>query len=300
MNILDNVGNTPLFELNKIYMPKRGIRLFVKAEFMNPSGSVKDRAAKAMILDGIQSGKLTRKKAILDATSGSTGIAYAMMGALLGYRVVLCVPANLSQERRMLIKAYGAEMIETDPLEGSDGACDRAKKLAEEYPEQYFYPDQYHNENNWKAHYTTTAEELWQQTEGKITHFVAGAGTSGTFMGTTKRLKELNKNIQGILMQPDSPFHGLEGIRHLASTENQGFFDKTFPDEVVEVSTENAYKMVRKLAAEEGLLVGISAAANVLAACKVAESAEDNSVIVTVLGDGGYRYLSEPVWREQQ
>lgn len=296
MNILDEIGNTPLFELKNIFNGKKNITISAKAEFLNPSGSVKDRAALAMIQEGIASGALTREKTIIDASSGSTGIAYAMIGAVLGYHVQLCLPANVSIERKKTIRAYGAEMIETDPLEGADGAYFLAKELAGKDPEKYFYPDQYNNDANWRAHYSHTAEEIWRQTGGSITHFVAGAGTSGTFVGNTRRLRELKPGIKCILMQPDSPFHGIEGIKHMASTLNPGIFDAGLADSEVEVSTEKAYEMVKTLAAKEGLFVGISAAANVLAALKVAEQAPEGSVIVTVLGDGGHRYLSEPVW----
>lgn len=298
MNILDAIGNTPLFELQSFSDLNRNIKIYAKAEYMNPSGSVKDRAAKAMILQGIEQGLLTKDKVILDATSGSTGIAYAMIGAVLRYRVTLCLPANVSMERKKIIRAYGAQIIETSPLEGVDGAYYEVQKLVKEHPETYFYPDQYNNDANWRAHYLTTAEEIWNQTDHGITHFVAGAGTSGTFVGTVRRLKELHQNIQGILMQPDSPFHGLEGVKHMASTMNPGIFDADLPDGETLVSTEEAYRMVKRLALEEGLFVGISAAANVIAATQVAQEAPENSVIVTVLGDGGSRYLSEPVWEE--
>lgn len=298
VNILDAIGNTPLFELKNIFAGRDDVSVYAKAEFLNPSGSVKDRAALAMIQEGIASGALTKEKTIIDATSGSTGIAYAMIGAVLGYHVQLCLPSNVSIERKKTILAYGAEIIETDPLEGADGAFFHARKLAEKNLDEFFYPDQYNNDANWKAHYTHTAEEIWQQTEGKITHFVAGAGTSGTFVGNTRRLRELKPEVQCILMQPDSPFHGIEGIKHMASTLNPGIFDPNLADCQVEVGTEKAYEMVKLLAEREGLFVGISAAANVVAALKVAEQAPADSVIVTVLGDGGYRYLSEPVWED--
>lgn len=296
VDILGLIGNTPLIELKKVSARGSGTRIFAKAEFLNPSGSVKDRAAKAMILDGIRRGALAKGKIILDATSGSTGIAYSMIGAALGYPVLLCMPANVSEERKRIIRAYGAGIVETDPLEGVDGAFDRAQELARQEPEKFFYPDQYNNEANWQAHFNTTGEEIWQQTNHTVTHFVAGAGTSGTFVGTTRRLKQFSAGIKGILMQPDFPFHGLEGIKHMASTMNPGIFDKNLADGEVCVSTEAAYAMTRKLAEEEGLLAGISSAANVLAAMEVAGDAPDGSVIVTVLCDGGYRYLSDPVW----
>lgn len=296
MNILDYIGNTPLIELKKISEQTNGSRIFAKAEFLNPSGSVKDRAAKAMILEGIRKGELTKGRTILDATSGSTGIAYSMIGALLGCPVVLCMPANVNSDRKKIIKAYGTKIIETDPLEGSDGAYCMAKELAGREPEKYFYPDQYNNAANWQAHFDTTGEEIWRQTNRTVTHFVAGAGTSGTFVGTVRRLKQYSPAVKGILMQPDFPFHGLEGIKHMASTINPGIFDKELADEEIPVSTEAAYQMTRKLAKEEGLLTGISSAANVLAALEVSRKAPKGSVIVTVLCDGGYRYLSDPVW----
>jgi cysteine synthase B len=294
-NILDTIGNTPLVTLRNITSSLKGVSVLVKAEFFNPSGSVKDRAAKAMILDGIKSGKLTRDKIIIDATSGNTGIAYAMIGAALGYRVTLCMPANASFERRKILHAYGAQIIDTDPLESSDGAYLAVKKLVAENPEKYFYPDQYNNENNWKAHYETTGHEILEQTNCQITHFVAGAGTSGSFMGTTKRLKAHNKDIKAIFMQPDSPFHGLEGMKHMESTIRPGFFDESVIDGRIEIGTEEAYAMTRRLAREEGLFVGVSAGANALAALRVAEKLPEGSVVVSILCDGGYRYMSEPV-----
>ncbi|MBQ1336038.1 MAG: cysteine synthase family protein [Selenomonadaceae bacterium] len=296
MNIFDAVGNTPLFKLQHVYRPERGVSVYGKGEFLNPSGSVKDRAAKAMLLDGWNSGRLKPGMEILDATSGSTGIAYAMMAAQLGCSVTLCMPANVSRERKQIVHAYGGRIIETSPLEGSEGALQIAARMAAEEPGRYFYPDQYNNEQNWRAHYETTAEEIWEQTGGAVTHFVAGTGTAGTFVGTLRRLKELNPNICGVLMQPDSPFHGLEGLRHIGTAQYTGFFDGSLADEELAVDTEAAYAMTRRLAREEGLLVGISAAANVLAAIETAKNAPDGSVIVTVLCDSGIRYLDEPVW----
>lgn len=296
MSILDAVGNTPLFEIRNVFTSERDVAIYAKGEFLNPSGSVKDRAAKAMLLEGIRSGKLNKDKTIIDATSGSTGMAYAMIGASMGYKVLLCMPANVSEERKRIIKAYGADTIETSPLEGADGAFYKAKELAETDPDIYYYPDQYNNEENWLAHYHTTAEEIWEQTDHKVTHFVAGTGTSGTFTGTSRRLKELSPDVQSIIMQPDSPFHGLEGLKHMASTMNPGIFDRTVADAEVEVATEAAYEMTKRLAREEGLFVGISSGANVLAAIQVAKTAPAGSKIVTILCDGGYRYLSEPLW----
>ena len=294
-NIIDTVGNTPLIALKNITRSLNGVQVFAKAEYFNPSGSVKDRAAKAMILDGIKSGKLTKDKIIIDATSGNTGIAYAMIGAALGYRVTLCMPANASFERKKILRAYGAQIIDTDPLESSDGAFHAVQKLVAQSPEKYFYPDQYNNENNWKAHYETTGVEILEQTNNAVTHFVAGAGTSGSFMGTTKRLKSHNREIKAIFMQPDSPFHGLEGMKHMETTIKPGFFDESVIDGRLEIGTEEAYEMTRRLAREEGLFVGVSAGANVLAAVRTAETLPEGSVVVTILCDGGYRYMSEPV-----
>ena len=298
MNIFDAVGNTPLFELTNVYAKERNIAVFGKGEFLNPSGSVKDRAAKAMLQASIADGKLKPGMEILDATSGSTGIAYCMMAANIGCSVTLCMPANVSKERKQIIKAYGGKIIETSPLEGAEGAYQAARDMVASDPERYFYPDQYNNDRNWQAHYETTAEEIWRQTDGKVTHFVAGTGTSGTFVGTLRRLKELNPNICGVLMQPDSPFHGLEGLRYIKAAQQKGFFDERLADETIFVNTENAYKMARRLAREEGLLVGISAAANVLAAIAVAKDAENGAVIVTILCDNGIRYLDEPIWKD--
>lgn len=300
LNIFDAVGNTPLFELNKIYQSSRGVKIFGKAEFLNPSGSVKDRAAKFMLLKGLADGRLKSGTEILDATSGSTGISYCMMAAQIGCGVTLCMPANVSRERKQIIAAYGGKIIETNPLESSEGAFEYAQNLIRENPEKYFYPDQYNNNQNWLAHYETTAAEIWTQTSGKVNYFVTGTGTSGTFVGTARRLKELNPKIRGVLMQPDSPFHGLEGLRHIKTARHKGFFDESLVDAEILIRTEDAYKMTRELAKVEGLLVGISAAANVLAAIEIAKSAPKNSVIVTILCDTGIRYLDEPVWRDAQ
>ncbi|MBQ8296953.1 MAG: cysteine synthase family protein [Ruminococcus sp.] len=293
--LIELVGNTPLLELRNFHS-ENGVRILVKAEYQNPSGSVKDRAAKAMLLDGIESRKLTKDKTIIDATSGNTGIAYAMFGASLGYRVKLTMPSNVTEERKKIMKAYGADIIETDPLEGIDGAYWECRRIVSENPEAYFYSDQYSNEQNWKAHYFGTAEEILSQTSGKITHFVAGTGTSGTFMGCTKKLKEINPEIKCLNMTPDSPFHGIEGVKHCSALLKEGFFDETVSDGRIEISTETAYRTARQLARHEGLFVGISSGANVAAALKLAENVPDGSVIVTVLCDGGYRYLSGNVW----
>lgn len=295
-NVIDLIGNTPLFRLAKVTENLQEVAVYVKAEYFNPSGSVKDRAAKALILDGIRAGKLTKEKSLLDATSGNTGIAYAMIGAALGYKVTLCLPKNANMERKRILRAYHAEIIETDPLLSSDGAQLAAQKLAREKPECYYYPDQYNNDENWKAHYNSTALEIWEQTNHRITHFVAGMGTSGTFTGTSRRLKELNPAIQAIAMQPDSPLHGLEGMKHMATTILPGIYDPSLADGQVDVATEDAQAMALRLAREEGLFVGISSGANVCAALKLASLLPAGSVIVTILCDNGFRYLSDELW----
>lgn len=296
--VFDMVGGTPLLRLPSIGRELNGVELYAKAEFFNPTGSVKDRAAKAMIMDGIARGLLTHDKTIIDATSGNTGIAYAALGTALGYKVTLCLPANATEERKKLMRLYGAEIIETDPLESSDGAYNECRRLVAEHPENYFYPDQYNNDANWKAHFEGTAAEIWEQTDHRVTHFVAGTGTSGTFMGTTRGLKHFNPAIKSVLMQPDSPFHGLEGMKHMASTIKPGIFDESVADIKLEVSTYEAYAMTRRLVREEAVLVGISSGANVAAALKLAETLPPGSVVVTVLCDNGNRYLSEEFWEE--
>lgn len=294
-----SIGNTPLIRLRQItkHLPEN-IEIFAKAEYLNPGGSVKDRAALAMIIAGEKSGLLTKGKTILDATSGNTGIAYAMIGAARGYKVTLTLPKNASPERKRILKIYGAEIIETDSMNGTDGSQALAKELYAADPEKYFYPDQYNNEANWKAHYTTTAHEIWWQTHGEITHFVAGLGTTGTFVGNTRRLKELNPNLRAYSVQPDSPLHGLEGMKHLDSARVPGIYDANLADENLEIATEDAQGMTRKLAQKEGLFVGISSGANVFAALRLAEKLKEKSVIVTVLCDGGGKYLSESFWDE--
>ena len=293
------IGNTPLIRLRTITkdLPEN-VEIYAKAEFMNPGGSVKDRAALAMITAGEKSGELTHNKTILDATSGNTGIAYAMIGAARGYQVALTLPGNASATRKRILKLYGAEIIETDQMQGTDGAQIKAKELVAAFPDKYFYPDQYNNEANWQAHYTTTAPEIWSQTNGRITHFVAGLGTTGTFVGTSRRLKEYNPKINTISMQPDSPLHGLEGMKHLETAIVPGIYDAKVADESVEVATEDAQGMTRRLAREEGLFVGVSAGANVFAALRMAKELKENAVIVTILCDGGGKYLNENFWDE--
>lgn len=292
--VTDQIGNTPLVQITRI-LDSRRVRIFAKLESFNPGGSVKDRPAYSMIRRGEESGALTRDKAILDATSGNTGIAYAMIGASRGYRVVLAMPANASPERKRILRAYGAELHLTDPLEGSDGAIRRVRQMYEEAPQRYFYPDQYGNDANWQAHYETTAPEILAQTRGEVTHFVAGLGTSGTFVGTTRRLKKENPSLQAISFIPDSPFHGLEGLKHMPTAMVPAIYDPTLADQQLTVNTEEAQKMVLRLAREEGLFVGLSSGAAMVAALQVARNI-DRGVIVTIFCDGGDKYLSEEFW----
>jgi len=293
--VLQLIGNTPLVSFKHVAGHVAPVQVYAKAEWYNPGGSVKDRAALAMILDGERRGLLTKDKTIVDATSGNTGIAYAMIAAERGYKVTLAMPRNASSERKQSLRAYGAELILTDPTESTDGAQRLVRKMVDENPGKYFYPDQYNNDANWRAHYETTAMEIWQQTEGRITHFVAGMGTSGTFMGTTRRLKKYNPAIQCISMQPDSPLHGLEGMKHMASALVPGIYDASAADANVEVSTEDAHDMVLRLAREEGLLVGVSSGANLVAALQVAAKLKDG-VVVTIFCDSAAKYLSESFW----
>jgi cysteine synthase B len=299
--ILDRVGHTPLLRLEGLGAGLEGVQILGKAEWANPGGSVKDRAASAIVADARERGLLGDDKGLLDATSGNTGIAYAMFGAALGFRVTLCVPSNVSPERKNILAAYGAEVIWTNPADGSDGAIRKARELIAAHPEKYFYANQYGNENNWKAHYRTTANEIWEQTEGRITHFVAGLGTSGTFVGTTRRLKELNPGIKCISMQPDSPFNGLEGLKHMATAIVPPIYDPTLADENIAMATEKAYKMAKFLGRRQGLLMGVSAAAAVATAVEVGEreaAAGREAVIVTILPDSADKYLSERFWTE--
>lgn len=296
-DLTDAIGRTPLVRLRRVVADVPGVELYGKAEWFNPGGSVKDRAALAMILDGERTGRLTPDKIILDATSGNTGIAYAMIGAARGYRVRLCLPANANAERKRILSIYGAELVLTDPAEGTDAAIRVARKLYAEAPETYFYPDQYNNPANWLAHYHSTAPEIWDQTGGRVTHFVAALGTTGTFVGTGRRLKELDPAVRLVSVQPDGPFHGLEGVKHLETAIVPGIYDDSLADDRREVSTEEAYEMARRLAREEGMFVGVSAAAAVAASVRLAREIREG-VIVTVLCDGGTRYLSEHFWSE--
>jgi cysteine synthase B len=291
-SIESSIGNTPLIRLRNVTreLPP-GIEVFAKAEHLNPGGSVKDRPALAMVLEGERSGRLRAGMTILDATSGNTGIAYGMIGAARGYPVTICLPKNAGAQRKQILRSLGVAVIETDPLLATDGAQLIAREMFAREPNKYFYPDQYNNPANWRAHYQTTAGEIWTQTEGRVTHFITGLGTSGTFMGTARRLRELNPALRAISMQPSSPFHGLEGLKHMATALVPGIYDPALADENVEVSTEEGQGMTQRLAREEGLLVGTSSGANVFAALRLAQSLSEESVVVTVLCDGGERYL---------
>jgi cysteine synthase B len=302
---LQRIGNTPLLRLERtiteLQSVSPGIEVLGKAEWFNPGGSVKDRAASRIVAEGRRSGKFTREKQLLDSTSGNTGIAYAMIGAAEGFGVTLCMPSNVSLERKRILHAYGANVIYTDPGEGSDGAIRKARELYAAQPERYFYADQYSNDANWRAHYDGTANEIWQQTDGQVTHFVAMLGTSGTFVGAARRLKEMNPAIQCISLQPDSAFHGIEGAKHMASAMVPRIYDPKLADEEMGISTEAAYQMVRRMAREEGLLVGISSGAAVVGCMQVARRAAQNkqpAVIVTIFPDSGDKYLSERFWDE--
>jgi cysteine synthase B len=295
------IGNTPLLRLDKTVRGLEGVTLLAKAEWLNPGGSVKDRAASAMVRDARERGRLRTGKTVLDASSGNTGIALAMLGAAQGFPVYLAMPSNVSPERKRILKAYGAHMEWTDPDQGSDGAIRRARELAGNEPERFCYLDQYSNDANWKAHYESTGREIWRQSDGRVTHFVAGLGTSGTFMGTTRRLKEMNPAVQAVSVQPDSPFHGLEGLKYMATSIVPAIYDPHLADRALTVETEAAYTMAKQLAREEGLLVGISAAAAVAASLQIAReetAAGRDAVIVTVLPDSADKYLSERFWEE--
>jgi cysteine synthase B len=305
VSLLDRIGNTPLLALDRLTAHLPGVQILGKVEWVNPGGSIKDRAAASIVLDAQKLGLLRfhqpKGRTLLDATSGNTGIAYAMLGAVLGFAVTLCVPSNVSEERKNILAAYGAEVVWTDPADGSDGAIRKAREIIAAQPDRYFYADQYGNPQNWKAHYHTTANEIWRQSEGQITHFVAGLGTSGTFMGTTRRLKELNPAIQCISMQPDSPFNGFEGLKYMATAIVPPIYDATLADANIFMETERAYAMAKELGRRDGLLVGVSAAGAVAASLHIAEQearAGREAVIVTILSDSADKYLSERFWRE--
>jgi cysteine synthase B len=298
-NILSFVGNTPLVRLERVAREYSGVEIYAKAEYFNPGGSVKDRPASRMIAEGERSGRLTKEKIILDSTSGNTGIAYAMIAAAKGYRVKLCLPRNASPERKRILKAYGAEIVLTDPGEGSDGAIRKCREIYQANPALYFYPDQYNNPDNWRAHFETTGPEIMEQTGGRITHFFASLGTSGTFVGTSRYFKKEKPSVECISGQPESGFHGLEGLKHMPTAIVPGIYDPSLASRNIWLDTEDAHHMVKRLAREEGLLVGISAGANVVGALRIArELAEQgrSGVIVTVLCDGADKYLSESFW----
>jgi len=294
---LERIGNTPLLRFEHITR-ELNAQVLAKAEWVNPGGSVKDRAAASIVAEATRTGKLVAGKTLLDSTSGNTGIAYAMLGAAQGFPVTLCLPSNVSPERKRMLQAYGAEMIFTDPGEGSDGAIRKARELASAAPDKYFYADQYSNDANWRAHYYTTANEIWRQTEGRITHFVVVLGTSGTFIGTARRLKELNPQILCISLQPDSPFHGIEGAKHMPTSIVPRIYDPGVADCNLGIGTEEAYAMMKRMAREEGLLVGISAGAAMAGCLRIAAGAGPEAVIVTVLPDAADKYLSERFWEE--
>jgi S-sulfo-L-cysteine synthase (O-acetyl-L-serine-dependent) len=300
-SLLAQIGNTPMLRLERVTADLPGIEIYGKAEYFNPGGSVKDRPGLSMIRAGMETGRLTPGKTIIDATSGNTGIAYAMIASALGYAVKLCLPRNASIERKRILRAYGAHLILTDPAEGTDGAIRRCRELVAEDPDKYFYPDQYNNDANWKAHFETTGPEIIHQTGGRLTHFVAGLGTSGTFVGVTRRLRKEMPGVVCISMQPSTGFHGLEGLKHMPTALVPGIYDAKLADENLWIDTEDAYAMVRRVAREEGLLVGISSGANIVAARKVARrivEAGQTATIVTILCDGADKYLSEEFWND--
>ena len=300
VSLLDRIGNTPLLRLQRAGREFHNIEFYAKAEWFNPGGSVKDRPALSMIQAGLASGALPPGKTVIDATSGNTGIAYAMIGAALGYPVKLCLPDSASLERKRILAAYGAELVITPGDLGTDGAIRKVHEIVAALPEKYFYADQYSNPANWQAHYHTTANEIWEQTSSRVTHFVAGLGTSGTFMGTTRRLKELNPQIRCVSLQPDASFHGLEGWKHMPTAIRPAIYDDKLADENLPVSTEEAYRLVKRLAREEGLLVSPSSAAALLGSFAVAKRIpkHEHAVIVTVFPDSASKYLNERFWDE--
>ncbi len=298
-SLRERIGNTPLLRFDRLTSELGGVLVLAKAEWNNPGGSVKDRAASNIMVEALRSGKLGVGKTLLDSTSGNTGIAYAMLGAAYGIPVTLCMPSNVSTERKRILAAYGATIVYTDPGEGSDGAIRKAREMVANDPELYYYADQYSNEANWRAHYTNgTGDEIWRQTEGRVTHFVAMLGTSGTFVGTSRRLKERNPKIVCVSLQPDSPFHGIEGTKHMESSIIPKIYDPTIADRDIGIGTEAAEEMCRRLALEEGLLVGVSGAGALVGALEVSKSASPGSVVVTIFPDSGDKYLSEHFWEE--
>jgi cysteine synthase B len=297
-SVLERIGNTPLIRMARITREAHGVEVLAKAEWFNPGGSVKDRAAANIVLEAIDAGELPRGRELLDSTSGNTGIAYTMIGAAVGFGVTLCMPSNVSVERKRILNAYGAKIVYTDPGEGSDGAIRKARQMYAADPARYFYADQYSNDANWRAHYETTANEIWRQTEGRVTHFVAMLGTSGTFVGTARRLKELNPRVRCVSLQPDSSFHGIEGTKHMATAIVPRIYDAALADADLGISTERAYAMVKRLARAEGVLAGISSGGALAGCLEVAKTAPRGSVIVTVFPDSGDKYLSEKFWDE--
>lgn len=298
-SVLQRIGNTPLIKLNKIGHGLDGVSIYAKAEWFNPGGSVKDRPALRIIEDGEKSGRLKKGKVIIDSTSGNTGIAYAMIGAVKGYQVTLVMPSNISEERKAIVSSYGADIIYTDPLAGSDGAIIEVRRIVKEDPDRYFFADQYNNPSNSQAHYDTTGVEIWEQTDGEVTHFVAGLGTTGTLMGTGRRLKEFNPDIEIVAVEPSTPVHGLEGLKHIDTAIMPGIYDPSFPDRKLSIDTEDAYRMVSELGRKEGLLVGYSAGAAMKAALDVARGLK-RGVVVVVFPDSGKNYLSTSFWRYYQ
>ena len=294
-SVIGLIGRTPLLRLRAFGAEFPEVELLIKAEFQNPGGSVKDRAAASILREAERAGRVRPGVTILDATSGNTGIAYAMIAAARGYRLRLCMPANVTPERSRTLRAYGAELVLTDPMEGTDGAIREARRLYAQDPDRYFYADQYNNDANWKAHYETTGPEILEGTDGRITHFIAGLGTSGTFMGVGRRLREFSRDIRLISVQPDSPMHGVEGLKHMETAIRPGIYDPSLADEDVRISTERAYALTRRLAAEEGLLVGVSSGAALAAGLDVAATVR-RGVIVMIFPDSGTRYLTERFW----
>jgi cysteine synthase B len=297
-DVFDLIGNTPLVPLRRVAASVLPVQVYAKAEWFNPSGSVKDRPAREIILAAEREGKLSAAVTLLDATSGNMGIAYAMLCASRGYRAKLVIPQNASPERIKILRAYGAEIVFSSPLENTDGAIRLAREMAAQDPANYFYADQYSNLANWQAHYRTTGVEVWEQTHGRVTHFVAGLGTGGTFTGTGRRLREFNPDIRLLAVQPDAPFHGLEGLKHYGTAMIPPIYDAALADGQVDVSTEEAHAMVKRLAREEGLFAGVSAAAAAVAAIRVAATLREG-VVVTVFPDAAFKYLSDRFWEEK-